>query len=110
MLEGAILLIPLLLIPFYPAEAEFLYMFAVPGLLSVGAGLMVSRLARRESPVRSSRIVVFIWLYGFGLASVPFYLYGNVTIVQAVFESVSGFTTTGPVSYTHLAERGPDRL
>lgn len=95
MLEGVILLIPLLLIPFYPVEAKYIYMFAVPGLVSVGAGLMVSRLTRRESPVRSSRIVVFIWLYGFLLASVPFYLYGNVTMVQALFESVSGFTTTG---------------
>ena len=39
--------------------------------------------------------MVCAWLYGFILAAVPFLLYGNVTPVQALFESVSGFTTTG---------------
>ena len=95
MLEGLILLVPLILIPVYPQEAGCSYLFAGPGLLSVSAGFIVCRFHRQENTLRSSRIVTFAWLYGFILAAIPFYLYGNVTVVQALFESVSGFTTTG---------------
>lgn len=94
-LEGVILLIPLLLLLFYPAEASYGYMFALPGVLSITGGCLVCRFHRQKEKARSSRIVTFIWLYGFFLAAVPFYLYGELTVAQALFESVSGFTTTG---------------
>jgi trk system potassium uptake protein TrkH len=43
-----------------------------------------------------------VWiLLGFA-GSVPLMLYTDVTVVQAVFESVSGFTTTGATIYTDV--------
>lgn len=92
-LEGMILLVPLIVLPFYPGEAGLSVIFLIPACLSVMAGLLVCRLGKQIG--NSSRLVVFSWFYGILLAAVPFLLYGDVTPVQALFESVSGFTTTG---------------
>lgn len=91
-LEGGILLVPLVVLPFYPQEAHLAWQLLVPGAASVLLGLMP--FAGRRKPT-SSQLVVFAWLYGFVLAAIPFWLHGGLTPVQALFESVSGFTTTG---------------
>ena len=92
-LEGMILLVPLIVILFYPREAKLSVIFLIPACLSVMAGLFVCRYGKQIS--NSSRLVVFSWFYGILLAAVPFLMYGDVTPVQSLFESVSGFTTTG---------------
>ena len=92
-LEGMILFVPLIVIPFYPGEAKLSVIFLIPACLSVMAGLFVCRYGKQIG--NSSRLVVFSWFYGILLAAVPFLMYGDVTPVQALFESVSGFTTTG---------------
>ena len=92
-LEGMILLVPLIVIPFYPGEAKLSVTFLITACLSVMAGLLVCRYGKQID--NSSRLVVFSWFYGILLAAVPFLMYGDVTLTQALFESVSGFTTTG---------------
>lgn len=92
-LEGMILLVPLLVLPFYRQEAELFWMFLLPALVSIIIGFLVCH--TKYHTYNSSRTVVFAWIYGFILAAFPFWLYGNVTPIQALFESVSGFTTTG---------------
>lgn len=92
-LEGSILFVPLLILPFYTQDIRLAWQFFVPAVVSILLGLFVCRMKCRKSS--SSRMVVFAWLYGFLLAAIPFLLYGNVNPVQALFESVSGFTTTG---------------
>lgn len=96
-LEGAILIIPLIVIPFFTEDIKYAWMFLLPGALSIILGLVLChiRIKTTTQQINSNRIVVFSWVYGFFLAAIPFYLYGNVNFVQAVFESVSGFTTTG---------------
>lgn len=42
-LEGMILLVPLIVIPFYPREAKLSVIFLIPACLSVMAGLFVCR-------------------------------------------------------------------
>ncbi|MGM9940614.1 MAG: TrkH family potassium uptake protein [Bulleidia sp.] len=92
-LAGVIVLVPLLLIPFYPQEAHLYNQFLLPSCVSILGGMLVGHLCVHVSS--GSRLVVFSWFYGILLAAVPFFLYGGVTPVQALFESVSGFTTTG---------------
>ena len=92
-LEAAILLVPLLVRPFYRVEAGLAWQFLLPAAVGMALGLLVCRGKKRK--ISTNRLVAFAWLYGFILAAVPFWLYGNVTPVQALFESVSGFTTTG---------------
>lgn len=92
-LEGCILFVPLLVLPFYRNELALFWQFVLPAFVSVVLGIVAGH--GKKKKISSSRLVVFAWMYGFVLAAVPFWLYGNVTPVQALFESVSGFTTTG---------------
>lgn len=94
-LEGLILLVPLLVIQFYPQDIKYSFKFIIPALVSIISGFIICCIKTEKKELNSSRIVVASWLYGFFLAAIPFYLYGNLNFVQAVFESVSGFTTTG---------------
>lgn len=92
-LEGCILLVPLLVIPFYPKEIVYSFKFLIPSLSSILLGLLVFQ--KKKGKLNSYRLVVFAWGYGFLLASIPFYCLGNMSFIQSLFESVSGFTTTG---------------
>lgn len=92
-LEGSILLVPLLVLPFYREEIALSWQFILPAIISIGMGMVICQ--GKKKLLNNSQLVVFAWIYGFLLAAVPFWLYGNVTLVQALFESVSGFTTTG---------------
>ena len=92
-LESCILLIPLMVLPFYTSESAIAWQFIVPAAGSFLLGAIIGRFNRVE--LHGSQLVVFAWLYGFFLASIPFYLHGGLSPVQALFESASGFTTTG---------------
>lgn len=93
--EGMILLVPLIVLPFYRGDVAYIGSFIIPALFSILLGYIISKLRTRSKSLNSSRIVTFAWLYGFFIAAIPFYMNGDVTFVQALFESISGFTTTG---------------
>jgi trk system potassium uptake protein TrkH len=63
---------------------------------------------RRKEPVRLSlragfRLVLLAWIFSCLLGAVPFYLSGAApSLTDAVFESVSGFTTTGATIFTDV--------
>lgn len=100
---GIITLVPLLVIPFYPDEINQAWTFLVPGLGSVLLGLLIcffskkksQKLTWRENLQSSSLMVLFVWFYGFFISAVPFYLSKQLPFLRAIFESVSGWTTTG---------------
>ncbi|MDD8049213.1 MAG: potassium transporter TrkG [Thomasclavelia sp.] len=94
-LEGLILVVPVLIIPFYFQERKLIWMFLLPAFVSIALGYLVCKCKRNPKKLNSNRFVVGAWMYGFILGAIPFYLYGNLNFVQATFESVSGFTTTG---------------
>mgnify|MGYP002514662117 CR=1 FL=1 len=94
-LEGLLLIAPLFLIPFFQREITYIWNFLIPALVSVVSGAIMCYIPVKNNLLNSSKVVVFSWIYGFFLASIPFYLHGGLTLVQALFEAVSGFTTTG---------------
>ncbi|CAN5646462.1 TrkH family potassium uptake protein [soil metagenome] len=73
--------------------------FAVPSLATLAAGAAVFFLTRSERPSVSGRdvflIVVLGWVGVATAGSVPFVLSGLMGPVDAFFESMAGFTTTG---------------
>ena len=73
--------------------------FAVPSLATLAAGAAVFFLTRSERPYVSGRdvflIVVLGWVGVATAGSVPFVLSGLMGPVDAFFESMAGFTTTG---------------
>jgi len=101
LMAAGLMLTPLVTLLFWPEE----WMLAVRGFVmpAVAAGLfggMVWFFCRRTGPViltieEGGVIVVLSWLAVCVLSSLPFMLIEGLNFTQAVFESVSGWTTTG---------------
>ena len=101
-LMGAIILVPLLLLaaPRYHAEISNVNWFIFPGVLSILAGFIIKFLTQ-GTRVRELRkfygyiIVLELWIIAGVLGAVPFLMSREFNFTQAVFESMSGLTTTG---------------
>ncbi|MDR1669879.1 MAG: TrkH family potassium uptake protein [Oscillospiraceae bacterium] len=103
LLVGLLLGVPMLVLPFYPEEARFLPAFLIPALASAALGFCICLCtyrreeddARQQGARRGSSPILFIWLYNFLIGALPFVLAGQLDFLRALFESVSGWTTTG---------------
>lgn len=103
MLIGVLVGMPLMLLPFYPNERIYTLAFLVPMILSIGLGFGLCLFTKKESDGNDWRkqlqyshvTVLMTWVYGFVAGAMPFVLSGQLTFVKALFESVSGWTTTG---------------
>ncbi len=72
--------------------------FAAAALAAGGAGALLARLGSREAePSRREAIisVLLLWLSIPAFGAVPFAVSGGMSPLNAMFESMSGFTTTG---------------
>lgn len=103
LLVSMIIIVPILVVPFYPEDAKYISSFLIPSFVSAVLGLAIcvaTGNGQGEMPdtytmKNGSITVLFIWIYGFVMGALPFVISGQLTFVQALFESVSGFTTTG---------------
>lgn len=99
--DALILLIPLLILPFYLHESHEVFYFILPASITGISGLILWTASRKKSAnVELSIhdggvIVVFSWILTCLVSSTPFILEGSLNFTQAMFESVSGWTTTG---------------
>lgn len=97
---GIMLLIPLIVLVFYDNEVYHATNFIVPGIGSIGLGFLLRSVNRKNSDVsltiqEGGIIVIFTWVNAVIFSALPFILSGQLDFTQAVFESVSGWTTTG---------------
>ena len=101
---GLLVIAPLAILPFYPQELGYAVYFLLTGLLSILAGGLVCVFGKRETYFSADRLtaqrhsnntVLFTWFWGIAVGAMPFFLSGQLRLVQALFESVSGWTTTG---------------
>lgn len=100
MIAGLAILSPLLALLAYPEEANLAWGFLLPGLgLSLIGALLWKGLAPKEGVTLSlqegSIIVVMAWMAAVLVGTVPFLTVGDLNFTQAMFESTSGWTTTG---------------
>ncbi|MDD3415529.1 MAG: TrkH family potassium uptake protein [Lachnospiraceae bacterium] len=101
LLVGLLVIIPVFLLPFYQEDVQYLWAFLIPGLISIILGLFVCIITKNNSSEepfttkKGSITVLFTWIYGFFVGALPFLFGGQLTFVQSLFESVSGWTTTG---------------
>ena len=97
---GAIILVPLFMLIPHPEEVYQAPCFILPGVLSIFTGYLIklftgpSRFTHLKQH-SGSLIVLAIWLVSSLIGSIPFLLTGEFNFSQAMFESISGFTTTG---------------
>lgn len=100
MLIGGIILLPLLVLPFYPNELDMAKFFILPGTLSIVFGYVIQFYFQHMKKgslekYQDATLVVFIWIIAIIIGSLPFFLTGNYTFIESLFEVTSGFSTTG---------------
>lgn len=101
---GLLVIAPVAILTFYPQDIGYAIYFLLTGLLSILAGGLVCAFGKREAYFSSDRLtaqrhsnntVLFTWFWGIAVGAMPFFLSGQLKLVQSLFESVSGWTTTG---------------
>jgi trk system potassium uptake protein TrkH len=88
---------------FYPEEIKLAWGFLFPGLTLTLTGVFLSlklfpyTQPEEESlnPQEGAVIMVFSWLLAIAFGTFPLLTVGGLNFTQAVFESTSGWTTTG---------------
>lgn len=100
MMVGCIVLLPLVFLLPYPEEMPYAVDFIAPGAASITIGYLLSflikgRVRGRLHKHQDSVIVVATWIIAILVSAVPFMLTGRYNFTQAVFETTSGFSTTG---------------
>jgi len=111
LLSGGLMLTPLLILPAYPGEAGDAWAFGLPagGLALMGFGLR--RLFRPAShdplSIEEGGVIVLVsWIVAVIFSALPYMSVLGLTFSQAVFESVSGWTTTG-LTVVDISHAGP---
>ncbi|MBT9137801.1 MAG: Trk system potassium uptake protein TrkG [Syntrophomonadaceae bacterium] len=97
---GAVVATPLLLLIFFPEESVHTMSFFTPALIAIiGGFLLWYGFRKRKHPALTaadaSLIVILIWLIAIVLGALPFFLSGILPLLDSLFESTSGWTTTG---------------
>lgn len=96
---GLLVLLPLIMLIFYPEERDMSPAFLVPGLIALLTGVGLSLLIFRRKQGRLTDIedfvlVIGVWLLAIIFSAIPFFFYGY-NFTQAFFESTSGYTSAG---------------
>lgn len=97
---GGLLLLPLIVLIWYPNEALHARAFLLPGILTILIGYLMVRLWGNGEPQKLERnqdalLVLVIWVSAIFISSLPFWLSGNYRFAQSMFEATSGLSTTG---------------
>jgi trk system potassium uptake protein TrkH len=119
LIAGVTILIPLIALLFYPEEINLAGGFFWPGLTLTLLGLFLwlklSPTQREKGQKRKKNhsvsgqynqietlnlpegaiIILLSWLMAIAFSTIPFLTVGGLNLTQAVFESTSGWTTTG---------------
>ncbi len=97
---GLLILTPLVALFFWPDEMKFAAGFLLPSAIMLAAGALLWRVFRTAAPKsldihQSSVIVVLSWVSVILFSAWPLMAIEQLNFTQAVFEAVSGWTTTG---------------
>jgi trk system potassium uptake protein len=99
-ITGITILFPLLALVFYPQEIGKGFGFIIPGISLIIIGFFCWKRVNLTTPSpltlsESSVIVVLAWLIAIIFGAIPFMIINKLNLHQAIFESTSGWTTTG---------------
>lgn len=97
---GCALLLPLLLIPIYTNEINEVVYFIIPSLIALLLGYAMKRKLKHVDEItltlqEGGVIVILAWIGTTIFSAMPFIISGKLNFTQAIFEAVSGLTTTG---------------
>jgi len=100
MIIGMMVIIPIIMVLFYPNEASQIKYFALPGVISIFIGYVLLYFNREyHNSIKFDRntlwLIVLIWIIAIMVGAIPFALLEEYSFSQSVFESASGLSTTG---------------
>lgn len=100
MIIGAMIIIPIIIVLFYPNESDQIKYFALPGVMSIFIGYLLLYFNREyHNSIKFDRnslwIIVLIWIMAILISAIPFAMLIEYSFSQGVFESASGLSTTG---------------
>ncbi|MEN6329760.1 MAG: TrkH family potassium uptake protein [Methanobacteriaceae archaeon] len=101
---GMAMLIPLVVCFIYH-EYQYFTPFLSSAIGTIVFGVICLKVFRKETTISLKVAMVFstiIWLLVCALSALPYYLSGELSYLNAYFEAMSGFTTTGFSMYTNL--------
>jgi len=100
LLSGGVMTVPLLLLPVYPEEMGNAHAFALPAACLGITGFLLWKFFRMSSNVTLSLqdggiVVLISWIVVLLFSAWPFVPVMGLSFSRGLFESVSGWTTTG---------------
>lgn len=106
LLVGVIILFPLVILIAFPEEYIYAKGFLISGLSAVALGGAASLFVRKKHKGRlqnhqDALIVTLLWILSALFGALPYVIDHELTFTQAIFESVSMWTTTG-MTIPHL--------
>lgn len=104
MLLGLLMLIPIIVAILYN-ETRFVFPFLYSSGISILIGFFLYRIFKGEVEFSLKSAMVFsaiIWLVVCALGALPYYFSGQLNYLDAYFEAMSGFTTTGFSMFPNL--------
>lgn len=102
-IQGCILLLPMVVVLLYH-EYSMVYVFILSSFLSLVTGISMQRFTRPDSVrfLQGMLICGLAWIVLSLFGALPFYLGSNASFLDAYFETVSGYTTTGITIFTNI--------
>lgn len=100
-LVGAMMLLPLTALPFFPQETDLAPCLIFPSVGTMLAGYLIyyfgakGAAAMTLTRVEAAGVTTLIWALAVVAYALPLVLSGLLDVPEAVFESTSGLTTTG---------------
>ena len=103
-LEAGLLLLPLMVGLYYRERCVFSLLATIVLLLAAGIPLICLKVTNKSMYAREGYIIVaFSWILLSLFGALPFYLSGAIpSYIDSLFETVSGFTTTGASILTNV--------
>ena len=101
-LEGILMILPLIVSIVYQEynnNIKYLLAFIIPIVLLLGIGILLQRLKQERTTLYQKEgfvIVALVWVIMAAFGALPFVINGDIpNYINALFETMSGFTTTG---------------
>lgn len=104
MLLAAAILVPIIVALIYN-EHQYVFPFLISAIICCIIGFALAKSFKAEIKMTLKSAMVFstiIWLVACALGALPYYFSGELSYLNAYFEAMSGFTTTGFSMYSNL--------
>lgn len=104
MLLAVAILIPIIVALIYN-EPRYIFPFLISAVISAIIGVSLAKLFKAEMKLNLKSAMIFstiIWLIACAIGALPYFFSGELSYLNAYFEAMSGFTTTGFSMYPNL--------